>query len=197
MRSLIAGLVLGGGLLHLDASIRSLRRPTPFAASLVDSFARSRATYSRCPSVALGPSPRFHQLVVALRTPLSATMTDGVTLLRPAASDSDPCSLRSPARMTPARSPNSGSCGSGSASIAAAYMCIAASDRPTITGASPSFGAESATATRFFFVETLPVTAGASTGDADLGRRTVTPLDHGFNRQFAAEMPRFNFRRHG
>src|SRR3569833_3380597 len=38
--------------------------------------------------------------------------------------------------------------------MAAAYMCIAASDRPTITGASPSFGAESATATRFFFVST-------------------------------------------
>src|ERR1700694_1540442 len=77
-------------------------------------------------------------------------MTDGVTLLRPAASDSVAWSLRSPVRITAARLENSGSPGSGRDSMAAVYMCIAASARPTITGASPSFGADSPTATRFF-----------------------------------------------
>jgi hypothetical protein len=60
-------------------------------------------------------------------------------------------------------------------------MCIAASARPTITGASPSFGAESATATQFFFVSNF-----ASAGKTAIRRiadaETVTRLDYGFNR---------------
>jgi hypothetical protein len=40
-----------------------------------------------------------------------------------------------------------------SSSMAAEYMCIAASAIPTITGASPPFGVESATATRFLVVQ--------------------------------------------
>src|ERR1044072_9433270 len=74
-------------------------------------------------------------------------MTDGVTRLRLAAAARGACNLRRPDRITAARSGNWGSLGSGSASIAAAYICIAASDRPTITGASPSLGSD--TATRF------------------------------------------------
>jgi hypothetical protein len=70
---------------------------------------------------------------------------------------------------------------------------MAASDRPTITGASPSFGAESATATRFFLVETLPVWLERPPATLILDAETVTRLDHGFNRWVAAEMPRFNF----
>src|ERR1700760_1790211 len=74
-------------------------------------------------------------------------MTDGVTRLRLAASDNESCNLRRPERITPARSGYAGSPGSGRASIAAAYICIAASDKPTITGASPSLSSD--TATRF------------------------------------------------
>src|ERR1700682_2645945 len=63
-------------------------------------------------------------------------MTDGVTLLRPAASDSVAWSLRSPVRITAARLENSGSPGSGRDSMAG--------------GLQGHFAADSHPATRFF-----------------------------------------------
>jgi len=104
-----------------------------------------------------------------------------VTRLRPAASDDEPWSLRSPARMMPARCGNSGSCASARVSMAAEYMCIAASVIPTITGASPSFGVESATATRFFVVQ-KDASDGQIATLTDPGRRNGNRLDCGFNR---------------
>src|SRR4029450_10247716 len=100
-------------------------------------------------------------------------MTDGVTRLRPAASDNEPESLRRPPGMTPTRWGKSGSCGSGSASIAAEYICIAASAIPTITGASPSLGVESATATQFF--RTNNASDGQIATLTDPGRRNRNP----------------------
>jgi len=65
--------------------------------------------------------------------------------------------------------------------MAAEYMCIAASVIPTITGASPSFGVESATATRFFVVQ-KDASDGQIATLTDPGRRNGNRLDCGFNR---------------
>ena len=79
------------------ASMRSLRRP--------DAVGRFLGRQLGAPPGDIEPltqrgaravGRRLHQLVVALRTPLSATITDGVSRLRPAASVSEPCSLRGP-----------------------------------------------------------------------------------------------------
>src|ERR1700739_3814396 len=76
-------------------------------------------------------------------------MTVGLALLWFAASVSAGRSFRMPVRTTSARFWNFLSSGKGNESMAARYMCIAASARLTMVCASPSCGSNSAMAPQF------------------------------------------------
>ena len=117
-------------------------------------------------------------------------MMAGVTRLRLAACDSAVSSLRRPLAPTPAREAKLLSLGSGSASIAAEYMCIAASATLTMIGASPSSGVPLATAPRFLRgarVRTDPSIESGTRPEpsgCDMGSpQNLTPIRDRFNRR--------------
>ena len=99
-------------------------------------------------------------------------MTDGVTLLRPAASDSDPWSFAEPSKDDTGPVTELGVMRVGERvdrGRLRVHRRIGQDQR--LLELDHHLAPESATASSFCFVETLRVTAGASTGDADLGRR--------------------------